>query len=66
MSDRKARWADRVRAAELLLDRAFGRPQQHTEPNENGSPTMLRIEVINPDVQQTEVVTINAIDEVDK
>ena len=58
MNDAEASWPARVLAANSLLDRAWGKPKQAVAVRDQGSTSMLRIEIVDPN-GQTETVTIN-------
>jgi len=47
IGDPEAPWAARVRAAELILDRAFGKPKEPSELRAETSIPALRIEFVS-------------------
>lgn len=43
MNDTSEKTADRIRAAEVILDRAYGKPTQHTELDANVKTSLVSI-----------------------
>jgi len=64
MRDKNAPWANRVTAAGMLLDRAWGKPTQQVElDTQAAGPSLLRIEIVSVDGRPTETIEIPGVAE---